>query len=170
MLHGKRELRLVTNWMKTADQDCNIETLFWFIWVSPMWSQFSSVTQLCPTLCDPMNCSMPGLSVHHQLPEFTQTHVHWVGDAIQSSHPPSSPSLPALNPSQHQGLFKRVSSLHQVAKVLELQPVITKVLKNGGEPDEDVGMMWCERDLACHFGFEDRGRWPWAKKLEKTRK
>ena len=68
--------------------------------------QFSSVDQLCPTLCDPMNRSRPGLPVHHQLPEFTQTHVHQVGDAIQPSHPLSSPSLPALNLSQHQGLFK----------------------------------------------------------------
>ena len=70
------------------------------------FSQFSSVTQSCPTLCDPMNCSTPGLPVHHQLPEFTQTHVHRVGDAIQPSHPLSSPSPPALNLSQHQGLFK----------------------------------------------------------------
>ena len=67
--------------------------------------QFSSVTQLCPTLCDPMNRSMPGLPVHHQLPEFTQTHVHQLGDAIQASHPLSSPSPPTFNPSQHQGLF-----------------------------------------------------------------
>ena len=80
--------------------------------------QFSSVAQLCPTLCDPMNCSTPGLPVHHQLPEFTQTHVHWVGDAIQPSHPVSSPSPPAPNPSQHQGLFQWVNSLHEVAKVL----------------------------------------------------
>ena len=82
--------------------------------------QFSSVTQSCPTLCDPMNHSVPGLPVHHQLPEFTQTHVHRVGDAIQPSHPLSSPSPPALNLSQHRGLFQWVSSLHQVAKVLEL--------------------------------------------------
>ena len=81
--------------------------------------QFSSVAQPCPTLCDPMNRSMPVLPVHHQLLEFTQTHVHRVSDAIQPSHPPLSPSLPALNFSQHQGLFKWVSSLHQVAKVLE---------------------------------------------------
>ena len=67
--------------------------------------QFSSVAQLCPTPSDSMNCSMPGLPVHHQLPEFTQTHVHWVGDAIQPSHPLLSPSPPAPNPSQHQGLF-----------------------------------------------------------------
>ena len=68
--------------------------------------QFSSVTQSCSTLCDPMNHSAPGLPVHHQLLEFTQTHAHRVGDAIQPSHPLSSPSPPALNPSQHQGLFQ----------------------------------------------------------------
>ena len=73
--------------------------------------QFSSVAQSCPTLCDPMNFSMPGLPVHLQLPEFTQTHVHWVSDAIQLSHPLSSPSPPALNLSQHQGLFQE-SALH----------------------------------------------------------
>ena len=83
--------------------------------------QFSSVGQSCLTLCDPMNCSMPGLPVHHQLPESTQTRVHRVDDAIQPSHPLSSPYPPALNLSQHQGLFKSVSSSHQVAKVLELQ-------------------------------------------------
>ena len=82
---------------------------------------FSSVTQSCPTLCNPMNRSMPGLPDHHQLPEFTQTHVHRVSDAIQPSHPLSSPSLPAFNLSQHQGLFQWVNSLNQVAKVLELQ-------------------------------------------------
>ena len=63
--------------------------------------QFSSLTQSCPTLCNPMNCSMPGLPIHHQLPEFTQTHIHWVSDVIQLSHPLSSPSSPAPNPSQH---------------------------------------------------------------------
>ena len=83
--------------------------------------QFSSVAQSCPTLCDPMNRSTPGLPVHHQLPEFAQTHVHRVGDAIQPSHPLSSPSPPAPNPSQHQGLCQWVSSSHQVAKVLEFQ-------------------------------------------------
>ena len=82
---------------------------------------FSSVAQSCPILCDPMNRSTPGLPVHHQLPKFTQTHVHWVGDAIQPSHSLSSPSLPALNLPQHQGLFQWVSSSHQVAKVLEFQ-------------------------------------------------
>ena len=74
-------------------------------------NQFSSVTQSCPTLCDPMNCSTPGLPVHHQLLEFTQTHVHWVKDVIQPSHPLSSPSPPAPNPSQHQSLFPSVSQL-----------------------------------------------------------
>ena len=69
-------------------------------------SHFSSVAQSCPTLCDPMNCSTPGLPVHHQLPEFTQTHAHRVGDAIQPSHPLSSPSPPTPSPSQHQGLFQ----------------------------------------------------------------
>ena len=83
--------------------------------------QFSSVRQSCLTLCDPMDYSMPGLPVHHQLPEFIQTHVHWVGDAIQPSHPLSASSLLTFNLSQHQGLFKWVSSLHQVAKVLECQ-------------------------------------------------
>ena len=86
------------------------------------WSvQFSSVAQLCPTLCNSMDCSTPGLPVHHQLPRFTQTHVHWVSDAIQPSRPLSSPSPPTFSLSQHQGLFQWVSSLHQVAKVLEFQ-------------------------------------------------
>ena len=88
-----------------------VEMLCWKV-------QFSSVAQSCPTLCDTMNHSMPGLPVHHQPPEFTQTHVQWVGDAIQPSHPLSSPSPPAFNLSQHQGLFQWVSSWHQVAKVI----------------------------------------------------
>ena len=75
--------------------------------------QFSSVAQSCPTLCDPMDCSTPGHPVHHQLPEFTQTHVHWVGDAIQSSRPVSSPSPPVFYLSQHQGLFQWVGSWSQ---------------------------------------------------------
>ena len=83
--------------------------------------QFSSVAQACPTLCDPMNRSTPGLPVHHKLPKFTQTHAHWVGDAIQPSHPLLSSSPPAPNPSQHQGPFQWVSSSHEVAKVLEFQ-------------------------------------------------
>ena len=100
--------------------------IFYFVlgysWLTVLWSvQFSSVTQSCLTLCDPMNRSMPGLSVHHHLPEFTQTHVHRVGDAIQPSHPLLSPAPPAPNPSQHQGLFQWVNSSHQVVKVLEFQ-------------------------------------------------
>ena len=83
--------------------------------------QFSSVAQSCPTLCNPMNRSMPGLPVPHQLLESTQTHVHRVGDTIQPSHPLSSPFPPALNLSQHQGLFRWASSPHQVAKLLEFQ-------------------------------------------------
>ena len=83
--------------------------------------QIRSVAQSCPNLCDPMNHSTPGLPVHHQLPEFTQTHVHRVGDAIQPSHPLSSPSPLAPNPSQHQSLFQWVNSSHKVAKVLEFQ-------------------------------------------------
>ena len=77
---------------------------------------FGSVTQVVSDFCDPMDCSTPGLPVHHQLLEFTQTHVHWVSNAIQPSHPLSSPTPPAFSLSQHQGLFKWVSSLHQVAK------------------------------------------------------
>jgi len=83
-------------------------TLVWYHLVSPWNVQFSSVPQSCMTLCDPMNCSMPGLPVHHQLPEFTQTHVHQVSDAIQPSHPLSSPSPPAPNPSQDQSIFQWV--------------------------------------------------------------
>ena len=83
--------------------------------------QIRSVTQSCPTPCDPMTHSTPSLPVHHQLPEFTQTHVHRVSDAIQPSHPLSPPSPPAPNPSQHQSLFQWVNSSHEVAKVLEFQ-------------------------------------------------
>ena len=82
---------------------------------------FGSVSQLCLALCNPTDCSTPGFPVHHQLPGFTQTHVHWVSDAIQPSHSLSSPSIPALNLSQHQGLYWWVSSSHQMAKILEIQ-------------------------------------------------
>ena len=98
--------------------------LKWIIPIIGIWYCMCAVclvTQSCPTLGDPMDCSMPGLPVHHQLLEFTQTHVHWVSDAIQPSHPLLSPSLPAPNLSQHQGLFKWVSPSHQVAEVLEFQ-------------------------------------------------
>ena len=102
----------------------NIKMSFFFFFKYHRWNgsvQFNSVTLSCPTLCDPMNHSTPGLPVHLQLPEFTQTHVHQVGDAIQPSHPPSSPSPPSPNPSQHQSLFQWVNSSHEVAKVLEFQ-------------------------------------------------
>ena len=94
--------------------------------------QIRSVTQTCPTLFDPMNWSTPGLPVHHQLPEFTETHVHRVNDAIQPSHPLSSPSPLASNPSQHQSLFQWVNSSHEVAKVLDMHrtPEIIWVGKN----------------------------------------
>ena len=90
-------------------------------WSSVCLLSVSSVAQSCLTLCDPMDYSTPGLPDYHQLPEFTQTHVHWVGDAIQPSHPLSSPSPPAFSFSQHQGFFQWVNSLHQVAKLLEFQ-------------------------------------------------
>ena len=102
----------------------------WETWVQSLgWedplekgkAQFSSVAQSCLNLCDLKDCSTPGLSVHHQLPEFTQTHLHWVSDAIQPSHPQSSPSPPTFNLSLHQGLFQSVSSSWHVAKVLEFQ-------------------------------------------------
>ena len=83
--------------------------------------QFSSGAQSCPTLGDPIDCSTPGLPVHYQLPEFTQIHVHWVGDAFQQSHHLSSPFPPALSLSQHQGLSQWVGSSHQVAEVVDLQ-------------------------------------------------
>ena len=108
--------------------------MYTYIWLSPfavylklsqhsllIRYQFRSVAHLCPTFCDPMNRSTPGLPVHHQFPEFTQTHVHRVSDAIRPSHPLLSPSPPAPNPSQHQGLFQWVTSSHKVAKVLEFQ-------------------------------------------------
>ena len=98
----------------------NLEFIQQTIWHLSV--QFNSVAQSCPTLRNPMNRSTPGLPVHHQLPESTQTHVHWVGDAIQPSHPRSFPSPPASNPSQHQSLFQWVNSSHEVAKVLEFQP------------------------------------------------
>ena len=89
--------------------------------INPCTCQIRSVAQSCPTLWDPMNHSTPGLPVHHQLLEFIQTHVHRVRDTIQPSHPLSSPSPPAPNPSQHQSLFQWVNSSHEVAKVLEIQ-------------------------------------------------
>ena len=95
--------------------------LSWEVLIIFLFHQFSSAAQSCPTLCNPMNCSTPGLLVHYQLLQFTQTHAHQVGDAIQPSHLLSSPSPSAPNPSQHQSLFQWVNTLHEVAKVLEFQ-------------------------------------------------
>ena len=108
----------------------------------------SSVAQSCPTLCNPMDCCMPGLPVDHQLPEFIQTHIRWVDDAIQLSHPLSSPSPPAFNLSQHQGLFKWVSSSHQMAKVLEfrLQHQSFQCIQDWFPLDGLVGSPCCLRD------------------------
>ena len=108
----KATIHAVTeSWTRLKQVNMNARTLricfclFAFA-VFSAYNQFISVAQLCPTLCDAMNCSTPGLPVHHQLPEFTQTHVHQISDAIQASHPLSSPSPPAPNPSQHQSLFQ----------------------------------------------------------------
>ena len=98
--------------------DLQIST--WLIATLPSY-QFSSIIQSCPTLCNSMDCSTPGFPVHHQLLEFTQTHVHWVGDAMQPSYSLSSLSPPIFNPSWHQGLFQWVGSSHQVAKILAFQ-------------------------------------------------
>ena len=104
-------------------------------------NQIRSVTQSCPTLCDPINHSTPGLPVHHQHPEFTQTHVHRLSDAIQPSHPLSSPSPPAPNPSQHQRLFQWVNSSHEVAKVTGVSALASFLPKNtqGWSPSEWTG-------------------------------
>ena len=113
-----------TDWFqvgKGIHQGCILSPCLFNLYAEFSSVQFSSVAQSCLTLCNPMNCSTPGLPVHHQLPEFTQTHVHRVGDAIQSSHPLSPPSPPTSNPSQHQGLLQWVNSTHEVAKVLEFQ-------------------------------------------------
>ena len=113
-----------------------------------MWgNKFSSVTQSCLTLFDPMDCTTPGLPVHHQLPEFTQTHILWDGDAIQPSHPLSSPSPPAFSLSQHQGFFKWVSSSHLVARVLEFQLyhfAVQKTLKSLLQHHSSKSsILWC---------------------------
>ena len=107
MAESEEELKSLVMKVKEESEKVGLNTEKTKIMASsPISSvQFISVTQSCPTLCDPMNQSMPGLPVHHQLPEFTQTHVHRVGDAIQPSHPLSSPS-PAPNPCQHQSLFQ----------------------------------------------------------------
>ena len=114
-------------WREWGEEGSLLQCWWEFKVVQPLWRtvwrllQFSSVAQSCLTICNLMDYSTPGLPVHHQLPEFTQTHVYWVGDMIQPTHPLSSPSPPAHNLSKHQGLFKWVSSSHQVAKILEFQ-------------------------------------------------
>ena len=116
-LHGPQPTRLFCPWDfpdKSTGVGGQCPLHLW-------WVQFSSVIQSCPTLCDPMNHRTPGLPVYHQLPEFTQTHVHRDGNAIQASHPLSSPSPPVPNPSEHQGLFQWVKSSHEIAKVLDFQ-------------------------------------------------
>ena len=111
----------IVSWKKKKIQKAPVWFLFTWKLSLVCSSKFSySVAQSCPTL-QPHDCNMPGFPVHHQLQEFTQTHAHWVGDAIQPSHPLSSPAPPAFILSQHQGLFQWVSSPHQVAKVLEFQ-------------------------------------------------
>ena len=115
----RRLLRV--HWTKRRKNPVNPKGNQSWTFICTFLLQFRSVAQPCPTLYDPMDCSMPGLPVHHQLPELTQTHVHRVSDAIQQSHPLSSPSPPAPNPSQHQSLLKWVNSSHEVAKVLEFQ-------------------------------------------------
>ena len=106
-LHGKfRGLRSHVGYSPRSRKESDTTEQLCFALLHPTSVQFSSVAQSCPALCDAMNCSTPGLPVHHHLPEFTQTQVHRVSDAIQPSHPLSSPSPPVLNPSQHQSLFQ----------------------------------------------------------------
>ena len=113
----KKKKNIITRLSNRSESQEKTIVLYFKNWCSI----FSSVTQPCPSLCDPMDCSTPGFPVHQQLLELARTHIHWVCDAIQPSHPLSSPSPSASNLSQHQGLFQWVSSLHQVAKVLEFQ-------------------------------------------------
>ena len=129
-------LKTISNHWRVLSRKKNaIKSMFWKYKLDILWRidyrvlgymrrdysvQFSSVAQSCLTLCNWMSCSMPGLLVQHQLPKPTRIHIHWVGDTIQTSHPLSSPSPPALNLSQHQGLYKWVNSLHQVATVLNV--------------------------------------------------
>ena len=140
-----------------------LPTHLYLLYLLHLWSagevpvQFISVAQSCPTLCDPVNRSMPGLPVHHQLKEFTQTHAHQVGDAIQPAHPLSSPSPSAPNPSQHQGLFQWVNSLHEVAKVLEFQSQVLLIFPLLTSPDLSLDAILpmcstCNWMLSCPFG------------------
>ena len=126
---------------------CNV-FIFFAILFSIVWTCCCLVTKSCLTLCDPMDCSTPDFPVHHQLPELTQSHVHWVGDAIQPSHPLLSPSPPAFNLSQHQTLYKWASSPHQVA-TLEFQlqhQSFQLIFKTGFLKDGLVGSLCWPRD------------------------
>ena len=132
LVQGKRIFVLFTFFPHTALPKINTKIIkmcfpTWGLSQGPncksVSQEFSSVAQSCPTLCDPKDCSTPGFPVHHQLPELMlcQSHVHWVSDTIQPSHPLSSPSPPTFNLSQYQGLFQWVGSSHKIAKVLEFQ-------------------------------------------------
>ena len=123
---------------------CLLPHYFCFLKCTINSIQSSSVTQSCLTLCDSMDCSLPGLPVHYQLLELTQTHVHRVGDAIQPSHPLSSPSPPTFSLSQHQGLFQWVSSLHQVAKVLEFPASVLPMNIQDGFPLGWTGLIYLQ--------------------------
>ena len=112
----------------TCHELIKLDAMIFAFWMFSF--QFSSFSQSFLTLCDPVNLSTPGLSVHHQLLEFTQTHVHWVCDDIQPSHPPWYPSPPALNLSQHQDLFQWVSCSHQVSKSIGVSASTAVLLMN----------------------------------------
>ena len=141
------------------EYDINLSITFFFFLITNSTSfcdsvQFSSVTQSHPTLCNPMSCNTPGLPVHHQLQELTQTHAHRVGDAIQPSHHLSSPSPPALNPSQHQGLFQWVNSSHEATYWLNLF-FFSATIAN-----------FCPNDLIC-FGVNPMWIYQTKRQLEK---
>ena len=117
-LYMERNQWINSSWVASSTTESNLSYFNKWSWPA---IQLISVTQLCLTLWDLMDYSMPGFPVHHQLSELTQTHVHWAGDAIQPSPPLSSPSPPTFSLSQHRGLFQWVTSLHQVTKVFECQ-------------------------------------------------
>ena len=138
------------------------------------WNDHNIVSQLCccavtksgSTLCDPMDSSMPGSPVLHHLPKCAQVHVYWIGDAIETSHSLSPPSPPAFNLSQHQDLFQWVSSLYQVAKVLELSPEQNKMLKknpNWDLSDKEVTESWQKRTPGEGAVLWEALRWAWAR-------
>ena len=120
--------------------------------------QFSLVPQSCPTLFDPMDCSTPGLPVHCQLPEFTQTHVHWVGDAMQPSHPLSFPSPSVFNPSQHQGLFQWVSTVTGAQRDKDIGARIGALVKKDVYVEGVV--MGSGSKARCEFGPPFLPWWP----------